>query len=83
MDIAFIGINLGIVAGIVGLTEVIKVIIPDNFKRFILLVPTVLGLAAALIMGWGDWKEVLKDCIIYVGAATYVFKFGKTVIAGQ
>jgi TRAP-type C4-dicarboxylate transport system permease small subunit len=83
MDFAFVGINLAIVAGIVGLTEVIKVIIPDKLKRFILLVPTVLGLAAALIMGWGSVKEVLKDCIIYVGAATYIWKFGKTVIAGQ
>ena len=84
MDFAMVGINLAIVAGIIGITEVVKTFLPEKLKRFTILVPTILGVVAAVVLGLsGGWKEVLKDCIIYVGSATYVWKFGKTVFASN
>ena len=84
MDFAMLGINLAIVGGIIGITEVVKTFIPDVLKRYVILVPTILGVVAAVVLGLsGGWKEVVKDAIIYVGAATYIWRFGKTVFAGQ
>jgi hypothetical protein len=81
MDFAALGINLAIIGGIIGLTEVVKLFIPPKFVNFIILVPTVLGAVAALALGWNrGWTEVVKQIIIYVGAATYIYKFGKTVV---
>jgi glucose-6-phosphate-specific signal transduction histidine kinase len=84
MDFLSLGINLAVVAGIIGITEMVKTVLPEKLLRFVILVPTILGVIAAMAIGWGGgWKEVVKDCIIYVGAATYIWRFGKTVVAGQ
>ncbi len=54
-----------------------------KYKKFYLLVPTVLGLIAAvfstLAKGW-DWANFGINVMVYVTACTYVWKFGKTVI---
>jgi hypothetical protein len=81
MDFALLGVNLAIIAGIIGLTEVVKLFLPPTFTKFVILVPTVLGAVAAVALGWGQgWGEIVVKAIIYVGAATYIFKFGKTVV---
>jgi hypothetical protein len=81
MDFARLGVNLGIVAGIIGITEVVKLILPPSLVKFVILIPTILGAVAALALGWGEgWTTIVKNCIIYVGAATYIWKFGKTVV---
>jgi hypothetical protein len=81
MDFAKLGVNLGIVAGIIGITEVVKLVLPPALVKFVILIPAILGAVAAVALGWGDgWTTILKNCIIYVGAATYIYKFGKTVI---
>lgn len=81
MDFALSGVNLAIIAGIIGLTEVVKLILPVTLTKFVIIIPAVLGAVAAVALGWGlPWGEIVVKAIIYVGAATYIFKFGKTVI---
>lgn len=84
MDFANLGINLAVIGGIIGVTEVIKLILPEVLKRFLLLVPTILGVVAAIALGWNQgWQGVVREAIVYVGTSTYIWKFGKTVVAGQ
>jgi hypothetical protein len=81
MDFAKLGVNLGIVAGIIGITEVIKFILPVTLTKFVIIIPAILGAVAAVALEWGEgWTTIVKNCIIYVGAATYIWKFGKTVV---
>lgn len=85
MDFANLGIDLAIVAAIIALTEVAKSLDPaKKLARFYILIPTILGVAAAFIVSRPlQWQEVAKNIVLYVGAATYLFKFGKTVVVGQ
>lgn len=83
MDLLTLGIDAAVVAGIIGLTEVVKSFIPERIKKYVILVPTLLGAVAGVALGWGlPWGQVVTKVIIYVGAATYIFRFGKTVIGG-
>ncbi len=81
MDFALLGVNLAVIAGIIGITEGVKLILPPALTKFIIIIPAILGVVAAVALGWGKgWTEVVTNSIIYVGAATYIWKFGKTVI---
>jgi hypothetical protein len=53
MDFAKLGVNLGIVAGIIGITEVVKLVLPPALVKFVILIPAILGAVAAVALGWG------------------------------
>lgn len=83
MDFLSLGIDAAVIAGIIGLSQVVKALLPVKFNQFVILVPTILGAAAGVALGWGGtWGQVVTKVIIYVGAATYIYRFGKTVIQG-
>jgi uncharacterized membrane protein HdeD (DUF308 family) len=82
MDFANLGLNLGVVAGIIGITRVVTTFDKDSkLARWYPLIPAVLSIAAAafLTSPWA-WGEYGKNVIIYVGSATYLYKFGKTTV---
>lgn len=86
IDLTQIGINIGVIAGIMGITEVVKLQMKgwEPAGRVIILVPLVLALAAALFLTRPfGWQEYGENAIIYCGSATYLFKFGKTTIGGK
>jgi ABC-type glucose/galactose transport system permease subunit len=85
MDILTLGINSAIVGGIITLSNVIKSWDPTNkYKRFYILIPTILGVLVAYLKTEPFmWKDFGTNIIIYVGSATYIFKFGKTTVLGQ
>ncbi len=84
MDILTIGLNAGIIAGIIGLTEVIKKIIPVKLEGWVIIVPLLLGVAAAVGLTKPlEWQGVVVNAIIYAGASTYAWKLGKTILVGK
>ena len=83
MDLLTLGIDAAIVAGIIGLTQVVKSFLPERLRQYVIFVPTLLGAVAAVALGWGNgWGKVVTQAIIYIGASTYIYRFGKTVIQG-
>lgn len=78
-------VEMGMIAAILALTEVIKSF--DTGKKFWRLypvIPLVLGVAAAFATADAiTFQNVLEKSILYVGPATYIFKFGKTTVMGK
>jgi hypothetical protein len=86
MDLTSLGINAGIIVAIMGITEVAKSQFDPAGKlaRFYILLPTFLGLVAALVMTRPlEVQELAKNAILYVGAAVYLYKFGRTTVLGK
>lgn len=84
MDFANLGLNMGVVAGIIALTKVLTSIDKDGkYSRLYPIIPAVLGIgAAAFTTDPLTWQEFGKNFLIYVGAATYIYKVGKTTVLG-
>lgn len=57
-----------------------------KYKRFYLLIPTVIGALASIFItmveGW-NWGKFGINVMLYVTTSTYAFKFGKTVVMGK
>jgi hypothetical protein len=84
MDIMAIGLNLGVIAGIIGLTEVVKRVVPVKLEGWVIVVPLVLGILAAMGLTQPlEWQGVVVNAIIYAGASTYAWKLGKTILVGK
>ena len=80
-----LGVNTGIIAAIIALTNVIKGLDKDNkYTRWYLLIPTVLGSAAALFQTSPlTWQGYGNNWLIFVGLSIYIFKAGKTTLLGR
>lgn len=85
MNLLGLGVNASVILAIIALSQVIKTLDKENkFKRFYILIPSVLAIIAALALTRPlQWQEFLKHVIIYVGMSTYIFKTGKTTILGK
>lgn len=75
----------GIVTAVIFISSIIKNLLPTNFPdRFVLLIPAVVGSIITfpfaqpltLVSYWQTW-------LLSVPFATFVFKFGKTVVLGK
>jgi hypothetical protein len=82
MDFTQLGLNAGINAGIVGLTEIAKLFfgkkaLPNSF----ILVPMALGAIAAafLTAPWG-WQAYGEKAISYAGVAILAYQAAKRML---
>lgn len=84
MDIMSIGLDLGVIAGIMGITEAVKRLDSDNrLKRYYVLIPLFLGVVAALVTASPfALQAVGKQALIYVGVSTYLYTTGKKLMFG-
>jgi hypothetical protein len=86
MDFSQLGLNLGVVAGIVGITQAIKrIVIKKRIEpRAVLLIPLALGAigAAFLTIPW-DWQAYGEKAISYAGVSCLVYMLGKGYIGGK
>lgn len=83
MEFSTFGLNAGIIAGIVGITQVFKMADKGKkFKRFYVLIPLVLGgvagvaLAEPLTAG-----KAITGAIAYAGVASYAYSAVKKLAA--
>jgi len=85
MDFLNLGADLGIVGGIITITELIKQFDQDKkFKKYYVLIPAILSIPAAFIVSKTfDWHEIAKNFLLYLGVSTYIYKAGKTFIGGK
>lgn len=81
MTLEALGINTAVLAGIIGLTALIKKADTRNrFKRVYVLIPLLLGIGAAFFVTEPiTWQGVGTNAIIYAGVAAYLYDFKKTV----
>ena len=85
MDLLTMGADAALVGGIIALCNVIKGFDKENkFKRFYPLLPLALGVASAYFKTAPfSWQAYGVNAIVYVGAASYLFQFGKTTILNK
>lgn len=65
------GVNTGVIAGIITITQILKSYIPDSIKKFTILFPIVLSVGAFFIVGGSQPAE---NVLYWAGAAAYLFK---------
>lgn len=86
MDFSQLGLNLGVVAGIVGITQAIKklVIRKKIEPRAVILIPLALGAIAAIFLTvpW-EWQGYGEKAISYAGVSCLVYMLGKGYIGGK
>lgn len=84
MDLLML-VDAAIIGAIMGIMEVIKV--ADKGKKLVRFYPLfvgVLGLGAALAKTQPfAWQQCGYNVLLYVGASSYIFKFGKTTLLGK
>lgn len=77
--------DAAIIGSIIALMEVIKAIdSKQRLGRFYPLFVLMLGLAAAAFktIPW-TWQGFGYNAIVYAGASSFVYKFGKTTVLGR
>ena len=79
MDLLSLGLDAALIAGIIGLTEVVKMVLPPAWQKYVVIMPAILGLAvsAAVVQPWTFAAWVVKG-ISYAGVSAYIYKAGKT-----
>jgi len=84
MDFLNLGINTAVVAGIIAITKVITGFDKEGkYARWYPVIPAILGIAAAYFATAPFvWRTFGNNALIYTGAATYLYKVGKTTVLG-
>lgn len=84
MDFLNLGINTAVVAGIIAITKVITGFDKEGkYARWYPIIPAILGIAAAILATSPfAWRTFGNNALIYTGAATYLYKVGKTTVLG-
>jgi Ca2+/Na+ antiporter len=82
MDFGSLGVNTGLVAGIVAVTQLLKKLDKESkFKKYYILIPLILGIGASfLITDPLTIKDVIINSIIYAGVSGYFYKSGKLAL---
>lgn len=69
-----LGVNTGIIAGIITITQIVKQFFPDNLKKYIVIVPIVLSAGVFFVAGGNQPAE---NVLFWAAAAAYLFKVGQ------
>jgi hypothetical protein len=74
-DITQLGLNVGVVLGILAITQVIKNIDTKNkYKRFYVLIPLALSfLAGFAVTKPLEFQDFLNNVLMYVGGSVYLY----------
>lgn len=85
MDFSDLGINMAVVGGIIAITRIITTLDKENkLVRYYPVIPAVLAVAVAAFQTEPfSWQAFGTNFFIYVGAATYIYKFGKTTLLNK
>jgi len=81
-----LGVNLGALVAVVGITEYIKKADPKNkLKRFYLFLPILLSVLAAVAIATNnnEWQSVPLESLKYFGISQIGYGMIKKVFAGQ
>lgn len=78
-------LDAAVIGAIMAIMTVIKKVDKEKrLTRFYPLFAGVLGLAAAAFKAQPfTWQNFGYFALLYVGASTYIFKFGKTTLLGK
>jgi small basic protein len=83
MDFVNLGLDVSILAAIVGISELIKNQIDkeDKFKKFYVLLPFFISAVASIFITENlGWQEYLKNVFIYTGISSYGYNVIKSSI---
>ena len=85
MDFGSLGINTGLVAGIVAITQLLKKLDKESkFKKYYILIPLIFGIGASFLITTPlAAKDVIVNAIIYAGVSGYIYKSGKLALKGK
>jgi hypothetical protein len=86
MDIlSQIGVNVGLVAGVIGICEYLKRLDKKNtFKNFYVVLPIVISaLAAILVTQPWDWEKYLINVITYAGVSSLAYNMVIKLVAAR
>ena len=83
MELGSLGINTGLVAVIVLITEALKKLDKESkFKKYYILIPLILGVGAAFLTTTPlEVKDVIVNSIVYAGVSGYFYKSGKLALS--
>lgn len=84
MDLTNLGLDMLVVGGIISITKVVTSYDKKKkYKRWYPVIPCLLGVVVAYFLTDPFlWKAFGNNVIAYVGAPTYLYKFGKTTVLG-
>lgn len=82
MELSTLGLNTGLIVGLIGLCEFIKRFdTGEKLKRFYPLLPLLLGAGASVVMtlseGAWDWKAFAISALTYAGVASLAYNLVK------
>jgi hypothetical protein len=82
MELGSLGVNTGLVAVIVLVTEALKKIDKNSkFKKYYILIPLILGIGAAFLTTTPlEVKDLIVNSIVYAGVSGYFYKTGKLAL---
>lgn len=85
MEFSSLGVNVAVIAAIVGVTMVIKKSdTSGKFKRFYVLIPGVLGILAAVALTepWA-WGQFVINGLVYAGLSAWAYDFKRIFTATE
>ena len=80
MDLMSFGADVGVVAGIIALSQIIKKLIPEKYKKYLVIVPLILYILISFVITQPlEIQTYFKNVIIYTGAASWIYN-GRKII---
>lgn len=78
MDLLSAGLNIGIIVGIIAITQVIKKVdAKKKLKKYYVVFPLILGIAASFFMTNPlEWQGIGLNAMIYAGVSSYLYNSG-------
>jgi hypothetical protein len=86
MDLATLGLDLGIIGAIICMTKVLTMVVDPakKLERWYPLLPLLFGVAITIPLFWPDGAlKIVVKAFVYGAAAAYFYKTGKTTILGD
>jgi len=76
-----LGVNVAVVGALIAFTQVIKQFLPESIKSYIALLPMVLSLAYAFVLGgYVGIDQKITMAFLYAAAAGYLFSVSGGII---
>jgi hypothetical protein len=77
-----LGVNMAVVGALIAFTQVVKTVIPESIRKYIVFFPMALALLYAFILGGYETIETkVTMSFLYAAAAGYLFSLAGGVIS--